>query len=328
MYELINTTLHRPNVTMRMVLRRVIIASLLMLAAPLATFAADDPGSIGATTTSVGSTIGPTDEEATPGPTTTALGPLHTDGTAKVAPAHPNHATPVSLAEKATDPSAVLMQMQFQYHDLDIDGDGPGSTKIIAQPVLPVSKKNVVRATMPFFSKPVASGQRERGAGDLVVLDFQLINTKHSTIGVGPAVSLPTATDDALGSGKLAIGPDILWIYKGMKKMQVGMLAEYLVSVAGDGGRADVNEFLWQPIYTRHWKWGYLSWSSQQMSVDFENDLISVPLGVVLGKVFMSSKKSPWNISFQPYYTVNNRGRSNEWAVEFQFVLIRPGFKW
>ncbi len=300
MYELIITTLHRPKVTTRMVFRRGIIGILLMLAAPMATFAAD---------------------------TTTALGPPHTDGTATVAPAHPNHATPVSLAEKATDPSAVLMQMQFQYHDLDIGGDGLGGAKVIAQPVLPISPKNVVRATLPFLSKPVA-GQRENGVGDLVILDFQLIQTKHSTIGVGPALSLPTATDNALGSGKFALGPDVLWIYKGMKKMQVGMLAEYLVSVAGDGARADVNEFLWQPIYTRHFKWGYFGWGSQQWSVDFENDLVSIPLGVNIGKVFMSSKKSPWNISFQPYYTVNNRGRSNEWAVEFQFVLIRPGFKW
>jgi hypothetical protein len=300
MCDQINAKIQPLDATTCKVLRRGIIASLLMLAAPMATFAAD---------------------------TTTKLGPPHTDGTPKVAPAHPNHSTPVSLAEKATDPSAVLMQMMFIYHDLDIDGDGPGGAKVIAQPILPVSPKNVVRATLPFLSTSVA-GQREKGVGDLVILDFQLINTKHSTIGIGPAVSLPTATEDAFGSGKLAIGPDVLWIYKGLEKMQVGMLGEYLVSVAGDGARADVNEFLWQPIYTRHWKWGYLSWTPQQMSVDFERDLVSIPLGFSLGKVFMSSKTTPWNISFQPYYTVNNRGRSNEWAVAFQFTLIRPGFKW
>lgn len=325
MCDLVNAKIQPPNVTTCKVLRGGLIASLLMLAAPMATFAADDTG-VGTITTKVGSVIGPTDEEATPGPTTTALGPPHTDGTSKVAPAHPNHSTPASLAEKATDPSAVLMQMQFQYHDLDIGGTGPGSSKVIAQPILPVTEKNVVRATLPFISAPVA-GQRETGTGDLVVLDFQLIQTKHSTIGVGPALSLPTATEDAFGSGKIALGPDVLWIYKGMKKMQVGMLAEYLISVGGDGSRADVSEFLWQPIYTRHWNWGYLSWTAQQMSWDFETSTYRVPLGVTLGKVFMSSKKTPWNISFQPYYVVNERG-SNEWNVAFQFTMIRPGFKW
>ena len=45
--------------------------------------------------------------------------PLPTDQ-----PAHPAHKSGGNLAEKATDPSAVLMQMQFQYfsnHDRDSD---------------------------------------------------------------------------------------------------------------------------------------------------------------------------------------------------------------
>lgn len=287
------------GVTARMVLRREIIAILLMLAVPTAALAVD---------------------------TTTALGEPHTDGTPKVAPAAPTHSTPGSLQEKATDPSSVLFQLQFQYHNLNTAQEQISSSKVIIQPVMPITKKNAVRATLPYFSSPV-SGQRERGIGDLVILDFQLIQTKHSTVGIGPAVSLPTASEDAFGSGKFSLGPGVLWVYKGIKRMQVGLLSEYFVSVAGDSARADVSEFLFQPIYTRHFKWGYVGWSSQQWSYDFETSTYKIELGAVIGKVFMSSKTTPWNIQFEPYYTVNQRGE-NEWNVKFQFTLIRPGFKW
>ena len=91
--------------------------------------------------------------------------------------------------------------------------------------------------------------------------------------------------------------------------------------------RADVSELLWQPILTYHFKWGYLSWSAQQWVIDWENDnSLSIPLGVVIGKVLLG--KTPWNISVEPYYTINNQDRPDEWGVKFQWTAIFPKFHW
>ncbi len=227
------------------------------------------------------------------------------------------------IAQKATDPSAVLMQMQFQYIPRVIeDADADASTLII-QPVLPLGGRNVLRATLPILSTP--EPDRVSGLGDLVVLDFFLFKAGKSSLGVGPALSFPTATDDALGSGKLSLGPTFLWIYKGIPKTILGLLMENLTSVAGDSDRSDVNTILFQPIYTRHFKWGYLGWSGQQMSYDWENDAFSLPLGVVLGKVFKA--KTPWNISVEPFYQLNTQG-PNAWGVKFQWTAIFPSFHW
>jgi hypothetical protein len=304
MCEPINTKLHRPNVTTIKGFRRGIIATLLMIAAPIATLAQTDSSK---TTPRVG------------------VGGIVTTDPPKVAPSHPDHATPVNLAEKATDPTAILFQFQFQYFNIRTEGSDFLTSKIILQPILPISKTNVMRATLPMFSEEVG-GDRIRGLGDLVVLDFFMFQTKNSSLATGPAASIPTATDDALGSGKLSIGPNFLWIYKGIKKTQWGILAEYLVSVAGEGDRDDVSVFLWQPIFTRHFKWGYITWSDQQWSFDFEHDLYSIPIGMSFGKVFMA-KKTPWNISVEPYYVIE-KDRENDIGLKFQWTLIVPDFKW
>jgi hypothetical protein len=305
MSEPISNDLNRPSVIASRAFRLGMIATVLILGVSIATLAADE-------------TEGAETKSSKP--------PITSTDPPKVDPSKPTHATPANLAEKATDPTAILMQMQFQYHGLHTEGSDADGTKWIVQPILPASKTNVVRATLPILSTPEPGGRID-GIGDLVVLDFFMFHTKKASLAFGPAVSIPTATDDALGSGKLAIGPNFLWIYKGIKKTQWGILAEYLVSVAGDGDRDDVNELLWQPIFTHHFKWGYVSWSDQQWAIDFEHDRHSIPIGMSLGKVFMA-KKVPWNISVEPYYTFNSDNRPNGWAIKFGWTAIFPRFKW
>jgi hypothetical protein len=312
--------------------RRGIIAIGLMLAASIATLAAAETES---TETKTGeppiTSAEPNEEQAAgtlaPGQAQPKKPPLTEIDPTKVP--HPGvspaHKTPANLAEAATDPSAVLMQMQFQYHGITTEGEETLARKVIFQPILPLSKKNVMRATLPVLSQPVG-GELVRGLGDLTFLDFFLMNVGKSTIGPGPAAIFPTATDDALGTGKLSIGADFLWMYKGIKKTQWGMLMEYFHSVAGDSDRADVNLFNWQPIYTHHFKSWYASWTSQWMTYNFEADSYTIPVGAVFGKVFMA-KRTPWNISVEPYYVMNDVG-PNEWALKFQFTVIIPKFKW
>ena len=242
--------------------------------------------------------------------------PLPTDQ-----PAHPDHKAGGSLAEKATDPSSVLMQWQSQYFSTH-DRDG-NTGHVVQQPVLPITHNNVIRITLPipWTSQP----DRTWGLGDTTILDFQLFQTSSSTFGVGPIIVIPTATDDRLGSGKLSLGPNFLWIFHGIEKMQVGLLMEQAWSVLGDSDRSSVNEFLFQPIITKHFDWGYLSWSGQQWSFNWEADTWSAPVGLVFGKVFLG--KTPLNVQVEPYWTYRDKA-TNEWGVKFGWTFIFPEFHW
>ncbi len=67
------------------------------------------------------------------------------------------------------------------------------------------------------------------------------------TWAVGPVLYLPTATDDALGSGKWSAGPSVIVL--GMPgPWVIGVLASNVWSYAGDEEETDVNSFLLQPI--------------------------------------------------------------------------------
>jgi hypothetical protein len=243
--------------------------------------------------------------------------PLPTDQ-----PAHPDHKSGASLAEKATDPSAVLMQFQTQFFSSH-DGDSDFG-KVVIQPVLPITRRNVVRITLPIPWTP--QPDQTGGLGDTTILDFQLFQTKSSTFGVGPTIVLPTATNSRLGQGKLSLGPNFLWIYHGVPKLTAGVLMEQAWSVAGASGKPHVNEYLWQPILTRHFDWGYLSWSSQQWVIDWNKSDFSAPVGVVLGKVFLG--KVPFNISVEPYWTYKSSSSPNEYGVKLGWTLIFPKFHW
>ena len=137
----------------------------------------------------------------------------------QVKPAHPAHKSSVNVAEQATDPSAILTQLGFFYTAQQADGGGGDShsSTFVFQPVLPMSKSNVLRPALPIIN--TAGPGSETGFGDLFILDAFMFQFSHGTFGIGPVGSLPIATNDALGSGKYEVGMNALYIYKGISKV-------------------------------------------------------------------------------------------------------------
>jgi hypothetical protein len=164
---------------------------------------------------------------------------LAADDTPVVQPAHPEHKSSINVAEQATDPSAILTQMGFFYWTtIPESREGDGET-FLFQPVLPLSKSNVLRPGLALVASPEPN--RVTGMGDLFVLDAFFFHTPNATFGVGPVASFPTATKDELGTGQYSVGADFLFIYKGIKKNISGILLYTQTSVAGDDDRPDVN---------------------------------------------------------------------------------------
>src|SRR5262245_39710253 len=107
------------------------------------------------------------------------------------------------LAVKTQNPVADLISVPFQANwDMGIGDRQATGTIMNFQPVMPFTLMpnwNVIfRVVMPLSSQPDASGVRFNGLGDTTASLFLSPENPGKTIwGVGPAILLPTATNNA-----------------------------------------------------------------------------------------------------------------------------------
>jgi len=250
-------------------------------------------------------------------------------------PPHDDHANPVppvdthasgasasdgaSLAEAATDPSAILTQFQNFFWTTGNSDDKNISNTYLLQPVLPLSKNNVLRPALP-----VVNTSGKTGIGDLFLLDVFLYPVKTGTWGWGVVGSVPIG-DNQFSTNKWQAGPTLLYMNKTNKKYLWGILGYNQWSFAGKSSATDVNIFSFQPIFVYHTGWGYWGWTDQVATVDWENDnRTSIPLGLRFGKVYPG--KTPLNAAVGFYYTLNNKGRENTFGVKFTATFIKPSW--
>jgi hypothetical protein len=189
---------------------------------------------------------------------------------------------------------------------------------------LPLSKNNVLRPALPLISTP--GPNRKSGIGDLFLLDVWIFQANHASWGIGPVVSIPTASDDTMGTGKYEVGAAALYLYKGVPKSLFGILGYNLTSVAGDSNREDVNQFLFQSIWVSHFDWGYMGWTDQTGVIDWEHgSSVSFPVGLRFGKVFSASKKTLMNLAVGFYYTFND-GKDDVYGLKVTGTFVKPGW--
>ena len=121
--------------------------------------------------------------------------------------------SPDELAKQTQNPIASLISVPLQGNwDFGLgDRDATGNP-LNFQPVIPFainSSTNIVlRIIMPLASQPGPDGTRFSGVGDvLTTAFFSPSNAGRVIWGVGPAISLPTATNNSLGSEKFGLLP-------------------------------------------------------------------------------------------------------------------------
>ena len=240
-------------------------------------------------------------------------------------PPHPSHqsgasaAGGASLAEAATDPSAVLTQFQNFFWTTGSSDDKNISNTYLLQPVLPLTKNNVLRPALP-----VVNTSGKTGFGDLFLLDVFLYPVKSGTWRWGVAGSVPIGADE-FTSDKWQAGPTLLYMNKTNKKFLWGILGYNQWDVAGKSSASDVNLFTFQPIFVYQTSWGYWGWTDQTATINWEKDnQTSIPLGLRFGKVFPA--KTPLNVAVGFYYSLNNKGRENTFGLKLTATFIKP--KW
>jgi len=164
------------------------------------------------------------------------------------------------LAATIQNPLAnlVSLPLQFNFNDGvgEFDPNDPNRDydrrqfNLNVQPVIPFpgEKWNLItRTIIPVNSVPVDDTDSVFGIGDTSLsLFWSPINNSKLNWGVGPAFSIPTASNpEVLGSEKFSLGPTGVLFY-GTGSWTMGVVASNVWSVAGNSDRDDVNFFFAQ----------------------------------------------------------------------------------
>jgi hypothetical protein len=207
-----------------------------------------------------------------------------------VDPAAAQQPDAAALAKKLSNPIADLISVPIQFNfDRGMGPDGDGERYLTnIQPVIPFGISegwNVVsRTIVPLIGfDGVTPSDPVFGLGDVtqsLFLSPKAPGPGGLIWGVGPAVLVPTATDDALGAGKWAAGPTAVALVQN-GPWTVGALINHLWSFAGEGSRADVNTSLLQPFLAHSWPTGTTLGLNMEMGYDWQNDQASPVVNLV-----------------------------------------------
>jgi len=231
-----------------------------------------------------------------------------------------------SLEQAASDPTASLMSVSVQdiyagsYHQLD---DESGNTLLLRSsvPFKTGSLAHIARVTLPVVTD---SPSGESGLSDLVLFDLIKFEKSWGRWGIGPVLLAPTATDDAIGAGKWAIGPAVGFVARSDKLMW-GLFNQNLFSFAGDSDREDVNVSILQPIvnYSLPDKWS-VGTSEMNVTYDWDRDAwTALPLGVKLAKL-VKFGKLPVQFAGGYEYNFADDYVAPKWTVNFTVKFLFP----
>lgn len=142
--------------------------------------------------------------------------------------------------------------------------------------------------------------------------------------GLGPAVIMPTNTDDSLGNDKWAAGPAALALtIKG--PWVSGMLAQHFWDFAGDNDAANVNVSTLQYFINYNTPNYYLN-TSPTMSYNWDtngSDAWTIPIGGGIGKIVRFGER-PVDLRLSAYWNAKAPESSADWFAEFQIKLMFP----
>jgi len=176
----------------------------------------------------------------------------------------------------------------------------------------------------PAFPGDSSIGQKA-GLSDLAHASFVTPTRSGNFIwGVGGILTMPTATDDSLGSGKWAAGPAIRFTYR-KGPWNVGLVATQRWSFAGSSNRADVNQLLMRGFVRRQLpdKWYFVYSPIITTNWDSPGEKWLVPVGGGIGRSF-TFNEHPWAWSVQGYYNAIKPDPAPDWVVRFAIIAAIP----
>jgi hypothetical protein len=244
--------------------------------------------------------------------------------------------TAEEMAKKLSNPVASLISVPLQFNfQFNINGkdNGENGYKMLLniQPVIPVTlskKLNLInRVIVPVIAQRDVTGynKEENGLGDIVYTAF-LSPAEGSIIwGLGPVLSLPTATNDLLGSMKFSAGPSLVVLAQ-PDKWTVGGLFYQMWSVAGSSDRADISSLFVQPFLSYGFTGGFTLGVSSENLYDWKSKmLVSGMVALNMSQVFKIAGSQAAQIQLAPtFYYGNANVKKPSMGMRTTLVFLFP----
>jgi hypothetical protein len=240
------------------------------------------------------------------------------------------------IAQQLANPNTPLASLNFKLQFREFEGDLPGAdgqsgTTLLFQPSFPFSLDNgdsvffrpaiPLQIDFPALNPTTQNFESESGLGDIT---FDLAygrTTESGLLYAGGLVStVPTATDDALGSGRWTLGPEFL-IGKLTQTYVIGMFPNHQWDIGGSGDN-DISLTTIQFFGTYLPGGGWNVGSSPILSYDHVIDEWTIPLNFTFGKTVIFGGR-PWKLSAEINYFVSQPDAFGpEWFIGFNAAPV------
>jgi hypothetical protein len=199
------------------------------------------------------------------------------------------------------------------------------------KPVIPFSLNDswnlITRTIIPIANQEtLPPGGRFTGLGDINPSVFLSPAHPGKIIwGFGPAMILPTATNEQLGQGKYSLGPTFVllsmpgsWVF--------GAVVSNVWSIGGQNSRPAVNEMSLQYFVNYNFPHGWFVTSAPILTANWKEgarNRWTIPFGIGGGKVLKIGHQA-LNTSVQYYQNVKTPQYQSNWELEAVVSLLFP----
>jgi hypothetical protein len=236
------------------------------------------------------------------------------------------------LANPNTPMASLNLKLQYRTFEGTLPGaDSQSSTTLFFQPSFPFPLDSgdviIFRPGIPIqldFAFPDSSPSgfgSESGIGDIA---FDLAYARTTKTGMlyagGLIASLPTATDDALGTDRYTLGPEFM-IGKLTKKYVIGAFPNHQWDVGGSGDKQislTTIQLFGTILPGGGWNYG----SSPIITFDHISDQWTIPLNFTFGQTVIWNKR-PWKLSMElNYYVEQADAFGPQWMIGFNVAPV------
>jgi len=200
-----------------------------------------------------------------------------------------------------------------------------GDWNLVSRAIIPLIDSPGEVAGTPGIPNPVP-GAGATGLGDInYSLFFSPVKYETAIWGIGPSLTMPSATDDQLGSDKWSAGPTAVVLFQ-PKWGTFGMLGRHLWSFAGASDRADVNQSLLEPFLNYNLPKGWYLITDLVMTGNWRRgsgNAWTVPLGGGVGKLFKIANQT-MNVRTEAYYNLERPDSAPNWQWGFTIQFLFP----
>ncbi|MGJ7562241.1 hypothetical protein ACSFBM_00105 [Variovorax sp. GB1R11] len=226
----------------------------------------------------------------------------------------------MNAANNPLAPKAGL-SLQDQYTDSLYGLDAKHGNAALLRGTLPhrlFGMPQIFRATLPFVSTPdlFRNGRRHTGLGDLNLFNIFVFKAGGIELGIGPQLTVPTASRDETGTGKWQAGVAAIALAP-QKWGLAGGLFTWQTSFAGSRDRTSVNSASVQPIVIYNLPEGWYLRSSATWNFNLKNGDYVIPIGLGAGKIWKSGNTT-YNLFVEPQWTAAHQGNGQP---KFQVYL-------